>query len=356
MSFPAPGSASYSANAGITPAGLTNVMYLATAPTSSTIYGPAGLLLVGQVAVVQNSGIYQLIGFSSSSAGLSANWVELATASGDLLNLTGDTGTALPSAGSIKLAGTAAQIATAASGSTVTFSLIGPYTPVTYTLDGVLYGNAANSIGATAAGTSGQLLQSAGGASSPPAWTTATYPATATAGALIAATATNVVGQIADVAVGQVLASGGVGVIPAYTGSPSVSGSLTAATTITATLGNITATAGNFVSSTLGNGIVLNSGATSGTTTATLNGRSGQVTITTPTINAGATFTMTITNSAITGSTTQVLYGLTGGTTGSAITIQSVTNSAGQSAVVVQNASAVTNSTGSLVLTFLVLN
>jgi len=65
---------------------------------------------------------------------------------------------------------------------------------------------------------------------------------------------------------------------------------------------------------------------------------------------------MTITNSAITGSSTQILYGLTGGTVGSAITILNAINTAGQSAVTVQNASAVTNSTGSLVLTFIVLN
>jgi hypothetical protein len=87
-----------------------------------------------------------------------------------------------------------------------------------------------------------------------------------------------------------------------------------------------------------------------------LNGRSGQVTITTPIINAGTTFTMTISNSSILGLGTQVLYGLTGGTTGSAITIQSVTNSANSSVVVLQNSSGATNSTASLVLTFLVLN
>jgi len=266
-------------------------------------------------------------------------WIELATSAGDVLSVTG----------------TANQILATPTTGSVVLSLIGPYTPATYTAHGVLIGEGTSSIAATAAGTAGQVLTS-GGASADPVWTTNTFPATATAGALIAATATNVIGQIVDVAVGQVLASGGAGVIPAYTGSPSVSGSLTAGTTITATSGNITATAGNFVSSAAGNGIVLNSGATSGTTTATLNGRSGQVTITTPTINAGSTFTMTITNSSITSSSTQVLYGLTGGTTGSAITIQSVTNSASTSAVVVQNASAVTNSTASLVLTFLVLN
>jgi len=144
--------------------------------------------------------------------------------------------------------------------------------------------------------------------------------------------------------------------ISAGSGGINLTGAVTSANAITVTAGNITATAGNFVSSTAGDGIVLNSGTASGTTTATLNGRSGQVTITTPSIAAGATFSFALTNSSITASTTQVLYGLTGGTTGSAITIQSVTNSAGTSTIVLQNASAVTANSGSLVLTFLVLN
>ncbi len=285
--------------------------------------------------------------FIYAGAGL---WVEFATSSGDILNILG----------------TANQVGVSITGGVATISLIGPYTPATYTAHGVLIGEGTSSIVATSAGLAGQVLTS-GGAAADPTWTTATFPPTAgatgtilrsngtnwvastdtypdtsTAGALIAATATNVIGQIADVATGQLLASGGVGVIPAYTASPSVTGNMTTAT--------------GFIATTAGAGITLNSGATSGTTTATLNGRSGQITITTPTINAGATFTMTIANTSISGSSTQVLYGLTGGTTGSAITIQSVTNSANQSAVVVQNASAVTNSTASLVLTFLVLN
>lgn len=218
---------------------------------------------VGKRWIYTGNAVYDLIGLTSSNGVTSATWVESAGGSGSVAQLTGDTGTALPVAASIKIAGTANQVTTAASGSTVTLSV-----PSTF-------------------------------------------------------------------------------IAP---------GSIAATTTLTATLGNITATAGNFVSSAAGNGIVLNSGTASGTTTATLNGRSGQITITTPTINAGATFTFTISNTSVTASTTQVLYGLTGGTTGSAITIQSVTNSANQSVVVVQNASAVTNSTGSLVLTFLVLN
>jgi hypothetical protein len=57
-------------------------------------------------------------------------------------------------------------------------------------------------------------------------------------------------------------------------GSLTTTTTLTGGTGITATTGNITATSGNFVSSAAGNGIVLNSGTASGTTTATLNGRS----------------------------------------------------------------------------------
>lgn len=206
------------------------------------------------------------------------SWIELATSSGNVLSVTG----------------TANQILATPTSGAVVLSLIGPYTPATYTAHGVLIGEGTGSIVATAVGATGTLF------------------------------------------------SGVTGADPVFTASPSVSGNITAAT--------------GFVATTAGAGITLNSGSTSGTTTSTLNGRSGQITITTPTINAGATFTMTISNTSITGSGTQVLYGLTGGTTGSAITIQSVTNSANQSAVVVQNASAVTNSTGSLVLTFLVLN
>lgn len=180
------------------------------------------------------------------------NWIELVTSAGDVLSVNG----------------TANQILATPTTGAVVLSLIGPYTPATYTAHGVLIGEGTSSIVATAAGTAGQILTS-GGASADPTWTTATFPATATAGALIAATATNVIGQIADVATGQVLMSGGIGVIPAYSGSPSVSGSLTAATTITATLGNITATNGNVVLGTAGNKI--NSTSVASTTTAGAN-------------------------------------------------------------------------------------
>jgi len=133
-------------------------------------------------------------------------------------------------------------------------------------------------------------------------------------------------------------------------------GSIAATTSLTATLGNITATNGNFVASTAGTGLVLTPVTASGTTTATANGRSGVVTITTPSIAAGAVFTMTITNTSVTGSGTDILYSLVGGTTGAALSIQSVTNSANTSAVVINNGTGATTNTGSLQLFFLVLN
>ena len=312
--------------------------YALRAPTTQDIYNPGTMW--------QNNAVNPAVIYITSGAGI---WIELPNSSFGVSSVTG----------------TANQILATPTVGAVVLSLIGPYTPATYTAHGVLVGEGTSSIVALATGSAGQILTS-GGASADPTWTTATFPATAgsagtilrsngtnwvastdtypntvVAGDILIATAANVIGSLADVAVGQVLASGGVGVSPAYTATPSVT-SITTATGLTAT--------------TAGAGITLNSGSTSGTTTATLNGRSGQITITTPTINAGSTFTMTITNSSITASSTQVIYGLTGGTTGSAITIQSVTNSSGQSVVVVQNASAVTNSTGSLVLTFLVLN
>ncbi len=141
------------------------------------------------------------------------------------------------------------------------------------------------------------------------------------------------------------------------TGNTAVTGSLTASTSLTATAGNITATAGNLVVTAAADGLVFTNSATaSGTTTATLNGRVGQVTITTPSIAGGATFTMTIANTSITGSSTQVGYWLSGGTTGSALSIQSYTNSSHSSAVVINNGTGATTNTASLILNFIVLN
>ncbi len=54
--------------------------------------------------------------------------------------------------------GTANQIAVSSATGDVTFSLVGPYTPATYTTNGILYGNGTSSIGVTAQGASGTVL------------------------------------------------------------------------------------------------------------------------------------------------------------------------------------------------------
>jgi hypothetical protein len=247
-----PGAMVYTQGFGSRPENVEVPVISNVAPASNQTNYPLGKRWINTAA----NTYYVLTNLTTSAGITTATWTLMESGTTAFLSLTGDSGTALPSAGNVQIAGTANQITTTGSGSTVTIS------------------------------------------------------------------------------------------IPS---SPSFGGNTTSATGFTATNGNFTATAA-------GTGLVLNSGTAAGTTTATLNGRSGQVTITTPTINAGSTFTFTLTNSSVTASTTQVLYGLTGGTTGSAITIQSVTNSASTSTIVLQNASAVTNSTGSLVLTFLVIN
>lgn len=129
-------------------------------------------------------------------------------------------------------------------------------------------------------------------------------------------------------------------------------------TQLTATTGNITATLGNFVGSASGAGLLLNSPTASGAAASpvVVNGRSGAAVFTSVSIAAAADLTLTITNSAITEASTQVLYSLQGATTGSALQIKSVTNSAGSSAIVITNGTGATTSTADITLVFLVLN
>lgn len=336
-----PGYAAYTQGFGTAPAGVSFPYYSSVAPSTTSTQGNFGPFQIGQRWIVPNTGEWVLLGLSTSGGALTANWQESVSSTGDVLSVTG----------------TANQILANPTTGNVVLSLIGPYTPATYTAHGVLIGEGTSSIAATAAGSAGQVLTS-GGASADPAWTTATFPSTATAGALIAATATNVIGQIADVATGQALMSGGVGVIPAYSGSPSFSGSVTAATTITATLGNITATNGNFVGSTAGTGLQFNANTATGAAASpvVLNSRAGQVIFTSVSIAAAADLTLTITNSAVTASTTQIIYSMSGATTGSALSIKSVTNSSGSSAIVVTNGTGATTTTANITLNFIVVN
>jgi len=93
----------------------------------------------------------------------SGNWIELVTSTGNVLSVTG----------------TANQILSSPTTGNVVLSLIGPYTPATYTAHGVLIGEGTGSIVATSPGTSGQFLVS-NGASADPTFQTATPQLTVT--------------------------------------------------------------------------------------------------------------------------------------------------------------------------------
>ena len=113
--------------------------------------------------------------------------------SGNLLTSDGTnwTSAAAPAGGVTSIAGTTNQIAMSSSTGAVTASLVGPYTPATYTAHGLLIGEGTSSITAMAAGSAGQIVQS-GGASADPVYSTATYPSTATGtGKILRADGTN---------------------------------------------------------------------------------------------------------------------------------------------------------------------
>lgn len=121
---------------------------------------------------------------------------------------------------------------------------------------------------------------------------------------------------------------------------------------------SVTAADGNFIASTVGTGLLLDSPTATGAASSplVLNGRSGDAIFTGVSIAGGASLTLTITNSAITGAATQIIYSLQGATVGSALCISSITNSSGSSVLVVTNGTGATTSVANIALTFLVLN
>jgi hypothetical protein len=95
---------------------------------------------------------------------------------------------------------------------------------------------------------------------------------------------------------------------------------------------------------------------TAGATPQTCNNRHGSVIFSGVSIAAGANQAFVIQNSTIAGATTLIMYSMSGMTLGSALTIQSIVNAAGQSTITVMNGTGATTSTANLTLTFWVLN
>jgi hypothetical protein len=85
------------------------------------------------------------------------------------------------------------------------------------------------------------------------------------------------------------------------------------------------------------------------------NSRVGSVTFSGVSIAAAATQTFVINNSNILSSSTVVLYSMSGSTTGAAPTIESITNAAGSSSIVVTNGTGATTQTGNLTFTYQIL-
>lgn len=133
------------------------------------------------------------------------------------------------------LAGTADQIQVSAATGAVTLSLIGPYTPATYTAHAPLIGESNTSISASpGVGLTGQYLR--GAAAADPIWSTLILPNAATKGDILAATSTDTIASIGAGAANTVLMGQGAGNVPAYSGSPT----LTAVTAATVTDSGLT--------------------------------------------------------------------------------------------------------------------
>lgn len=156
-------------------------------------------LLIGHVGVISESNVLRIgtqgSGTQQQNTCFIAGITGVTTSSSNMVTINTSTGqlgaASIPTGTVTSVTGTPSQVAVANGTTTPVISLIGPYTPATYTAHGVLIGEGTSSIAALGAGSAGQVLQS-GGASADPAYSTATYPATATStGTILRADGTN---------------------------------------------------------------------------------------------------------------------------------------------------------------------
>lgn len=333
-----PGANLYAANVGMRPENIEVPHYDVRAPTTTDFINYP----LGKWWVWPGNGIWELNNISTAGGTTSATWIQLANGNGTIITITGDTGGAESGLnGNFNIKGTANQVLVTGTTNTETISLIGPYTPATYTAHGVLIGEGTSSIVATTPGTDGQVLT--GNTSADPTFDAIGTKSGLTAHGVLIAEGTSAFAATAAGATGTLLA-GATSADPAFTASPSVTGNMTAAT--------------GFVVTTAGDGltlpVTLGSGAASGSVTC--NGRVGACTFTSPSTAGGADTVLTMANTAVTGSGTVILYQLQGCTTGGSLTIKSVANTASQSVITVTNATGATTSTADITLNFIVLN
>ncbi len=94
-----------------------------------------------------------------------------------------------------------------------------------------------------------------------------------------------------------------------------------------------------------------------GATPRTCNSRAGTVTFSSVSIAAGATQSLVISNTAVPSNSSRALITMSGATSGAALTIQSITASAGTSlTIVVANGTGATTTTANITFDFILLN
>lgn len=282
----------------------------------------------------------------------SAVWVATGGGSSAVSTLSGDTGTATPTAGNIQIAGTANEITTLGAASAVTLSLpanlIAPGSIAATTTVTTLGGNitcqntaagsvvtlSCNNLSAAASSNAQIVAVVNGGAAGDPY-----YRANISGGQSWVWGIDNSDSDAFVVSNGAVIGTGNI--MRADVSSSIVSfpaNSISLPTAGTAVIYNPTVA----------------SGAAGGTVTC--NGRVGSVTFTGPSIAANAVQTFVMGNSGIGGASTLLTFSMRGATTGAALSIQSYTSSAGQVSIVVTNGVGATTQTGNLTFDFVVLN
>jgi hypothetical protein len=221
----------------VSPSATSGIPLISQGSSSDPIYGTAVVAGGGTGDVSFTA--YSVICGGTTSTGPLQNVIGVGS-SGQVLTSGG--ASTLPTwtsliTGVSSVTGTANQILASPTTGAVILSLIGPYTPATYTSHGVLVGQGTSSIVAVGpTSTAGQILQSTG-ASSDPSFSTATYPSTTTLNDILYSSSANVVGQI-TAANNGVLISGTTG-IPSWLAAGTTGQVLVATTSNPASWGTL---------------------------------------------------------------------------------------------------------------------
>lgn len=188
-----PGSNNYTQGFGSNPENVEVPHLDVRDPTTTDILYPVGKRWVNTVG----NTVWDLTSFSATGGVTSATWIVLSTG-GTVSSVTG----------------TPNQILASPTTGAVVVSLIGPYTPATYTAHGVLIGEGTSSIVATTPGTDGQVLTGNTGAD--PTFNAIGTKSGLTANGVVVSQGASAFTATSVGTIGQVLTSNGAGVNPTF--------------------------------------------------------------------------------------------------------------------------------------------